>query len=410
MVKTLFLVIIVFIVFDFIIEQLLAYLNSTRFSEVLPEEVKGIYDEKEYIRSQQYLRLNNKFSILSDSVSFIILLAVLFFSGFGWLDHVVRQWSDNEIWQSLYFFGIIAFVSDIISTPFSVYHTFVIESKFGFNKTTLKTFVLDKIKGWIIGIIIGGGLLALIVFIFQSTGQWFWILAWGLITLFSIFMSMFYSNLIVPLFNKQKPLEEGDLRTAIEEFSKKAGFKLKDIYVIDGSKRSAKANAYFTGFGPKKRIVLYDTLIENHSIDELVAVLAHEIGHYKKKHILTGMAMGIVQTGIMLFIFSIFISNPILSQALGAAQGSFHVGALAFGILYSPVMLILEIATNAVSRKHEFAADRYAALNFNKQSLKEALKKLSVKNLSNLRPHPSVVFVKYSHPPLLARLAAIDQA
>lgn len=237
MVKTLFLVIIVFIVFDFIIEQLLAYLNSTRFSEVLPEEVKGIYDEKEYIRSQQYLRLNNKFSILSDSVSFIILLAVLFFSGFGWLDHVVRQWSDNEIWQSLYFFGIIAFVSDIISTPFSVYHTFVIESKFGFNKTTLKTFVLDKIKGWIIGIIIGGGLLALIVFIFQSTGQWFWILAWGLITLFSIFMSMFYSNLIVPLFNKQKPLEEGDLRTAIEEFSKKAGFKLKDIYVIDGSKK-----------------------------------------------------------------------------------------------------------------------------------------------------------------------------
>lgn len=410
MAEKIFYLIIIFIIIDFLVEQILGYLNSTRFSELLPEELKGIYDDSEYRRSQQYLKANHKFGLITGTVSFIAMIALLLAGGFAWMDQLVAGWSDHAIWQSLLFFGILGLASDLLTTPFSVYDTFVIEEKFGFNKTTPKTFVLDKLKGWLLGAVIGGGLLALIIWIYQSTGQWFWLIAWGVITLFSIFMTMFYSNLIVPLFNKQKPLEEGELRGAIEDFSKKVGFKLKDVYVIDGSKRSAKANAYFTGIGPKKRIVLYDTLIENHTVNELVAVLAHEIGHYKKKHTLTGMLLGILQTGIVLFILQLFISNPILSQALGAEQGSFHMGVLAFGILYSPISMVLGIIMNLISRKNEYAADRFAAVNFDKESMKEALKKLSVKNLSNLRPHPAVVFVSYSHPTLLQRLEAINRA
>ncbi len=409
MAETIFYLIIAFVVFDFVADRVLGYLNSTRFSEVLPDELRGIYDPDEYRRSQKYLKVNHKFGTLTSSISFVALLLILMLGGFAWLDQVVAGWTENAIWQAILFFGILGLASDLLSTPFSVYDTFVIEEKFGFNKTTPKTFVLDKIKGWLLGALLGGGLLALVIWIYQSTGQWFWLVAWGAITLFSIFMTMFYSNLIVPLFNKQKPLEEGELRTAIEAFAAKVGFKLKDIFVIDGSKRSAKANAYFAGLGPKKRIVLYDTLIENHTVDELVAVLAHEIGHYKKKHTLTGMLLGIVQTGIMLYILQVFIGNPALSQALGAGQPSFHMGVLAFGILYSPISMLLGIVMNYISRKNEYAADRYAAVKFDGESLKEALKKLSVKNLSNLRPHPAVVFVGYSHPPLLERLRAIDE-
>jgi len=269
--------------------------------------------------------------------------------------------------------------------------------------------MLDKLKGWLIGAIIGGGIMALVVWIYQSTGQWFWLIAWGAITFFTIFMTMFYSNLIVPLFNKQTPLEDGELRSAIQQFADKVGFKLTNIYVIDGSKRSTKANAYFTGLGPKKRIVLYDTLITDHSVEELVAILAHEIGHYKKKHTLSGTILGIIQTGIILYILSLFIGNPLLSQALGAKLGSFHMGLLAFGMLYSPISTVLGILMNILSRNNEYAADRFATINYSGTSLKDALKNLSVKNLSNLRPHPAVVFVHYSHPPLLQRLRGIDE-
>jgi STE24 endopeptidase len=329
-------------------------------------------------------------------------------NGFAFVDDIVRSYTTNPILMALAYFGILGLASDILSTPFSIYDTFVIEEKFGFNKTTVRTFILDKVKGWIIAAILGGGILALVVWIYGETGSWFWLLVWGVVTAFMIFMTMFYSNLIVPLFNKQRPLEEGELRGAIQSFAVKQGFKLKNIYVIDGSKRSTKANAYFTGLGPKKRIVLYDTLIEDHSTDELVAVLAHEIGHYKKKHTTSGMILGIIQTGIMLFILSLFIGNPALSAALGVTEPSFHIAVLAFGILYSPVSMILGIIMNIISRRNEFAADRFAGTKFNAESLKTALKKLSVKNLSNLRPHPAVVFVNYSHPPLLQRLKALD--
>ena len=409
MAQTIFYIIVAIVVVDFLFERLLDYLNATRWSDELPVELEGIYDADEYRKSQQYLRVNYRFGMFTSTVSFLALLAMLLFGGFAWLDQLVRYRTENPVWMALLFFGILVLASDLFSLPFSLYDTFVIEEKFGFNKTTLKTFFLDKLKSWLLVAIIGGGILALVAWIYQIAGHWFWLIAWGVITVFTVFMTMFYSNLIVPLFNKQTPLEEGELRDAIEAFARKVGFRLQNIYVIDGSKRSTKANAYFSGLGPKKRIVLYDTLISDHTVDELVAVLAHEIGHYKKKHTVTGTVLGIIQTGVMLFILSLFIENPLLSQALGAKEGSFHMGLLAFGLLYSPISTILGILMNVISRKNEYAADRFAAINFNGHSLKEALKKLSVKNLSNLRPHPAVVFVHYSHPPLLRRLVAIDK-
>jgi STE24 endopeptidase len=292
----------------------------------------------------------------------------------------------------------------LLNLPFSVYDTFVIEKKFGFNLTTPGTFVLDLIKSLILGAVIGGGLMALIIWIYGKTGSWFWILTWGVVTLFSLFMAMFYSNLIVPLFNKQTPLPEGELRTAIHEFAQKVGFKLDNIFIINGSKRSSKGNAYFSGLGPKKRIVLYDTLINELTVNELVAVLAHEIGHYKKKHVLVALIIGVIQTGVLLFLFSVFVKSPSLSRALGVAEPNFHIGMVAFGILYSPVSLVTGLFVSKMSRRNEFKADQFAAENFDPAALASALKKLSVQNLSNMTPHPLYVFFHYSHPPLLQRL------
>ncbi len=405
MYEILFWIIIGIIVLDFAFEKYLDYLNTTKWSDVLPDEVKGIYDEKKYKKQQAYQRENHRFGLITGSFSFAITLSMFLFFGFALVNGWAWSFTGNAILAALIFFGILMFASDIINTPFSVYDTFKIEEKYGFNKTTPKTFVLDKIKGWLLGAIIGGGLLALLIFIYQKTQNMFWIYAWIVISAFSIFMAMFYSNLIVPLFNKQTPLKDGELRTAINSFSKKVGFKLDNIFVINGSKRSTKANAYFTGLGKKKRIVLYDTLIDDLEIDELVAVLAHEIGHNKKKHVIQGLLIGLVQTGIVLFIFSLLINNQNLSKALGVDVPNFHIGLVAFGILYSPVSFILGIFMNMLSRKNEYQADKFAAENFKPDSLASALKKLSVTNLSNLTPHKTYVFFHYSHPTLLQRLA-----
>jgi STE24 endopeptidase len=407
--NTLFIIIIAIIVADYIWERLLDYLNSTYWSDKIPQGLEGIYDAEAYRKSQHYTKTKQRFSLLTDSFSFVLIMLMLFLGGFAFLDNLVRSITSNPILMALLFFGILGFASDLLSTPFSIYGTFVIEEKFGFNKTTTKTFILDKIKGWLVSAIIGGGLLALITWIYTSTGEWFWIITWAAIGGFMIFMSMFYSNLIVPLFNKQTPLENGELRSAIETFANKVDFKLQNIYVINGSKRSSKANAYFTGLGPKKRIVLYDTLIEKHSTEELVAVLAHEVGHYKLKHTLLGIFISLLQTGIMLYVLSLFIGNPILSQALGAKEGSFYMGLLAFGLLYSPLSMVLGYLQNAISRKNEYAADKYAGTNYKPIELITALKKLSVDNLSNLRPHPLYVNFYYSHPPLLKRIAALQK-
>jgi STE24 endopeptidase len=328
--------------------------------------------------------------------------------GFAIVDSLARTFSMNMVIISLIFFGIIGFASDLINIPFSCYDTFVIEKKYGFNTMTIRTFITDHIKSWFIALLIGAPVLGLITWVYYKTGKNFWYYAWGLITVFSVFINFFYSELIVPLFNKQIPLQEGSLRTLIETFAQKAGFKLKNIYIIDGSKRSTKANAYFSGFGPKKRIVLYDTLQKEFTDEEIVAVLAHEIGHYKKKHVLLNLVLSVIITGLMLFLFSLIVNSPLLSQALGSKNTSFHLGLIAFGILYSPLSLLIGLLTNSISRKNEFAADRFAKENFSSEILGEALKKLSVKNLSNMMPHPAYVFFHYSHPPLLSRLEKLE--
>ncbi|HCE58002.1 MAG TPA: peptidase M48 [Prolixibacteraceae bacterium] len=402
--EILFWIIIVILVLDFLFEKYLDYLNTTRWSDKLPTELAGIYDEEKYSKQQAYERENHRFGMISETFSFAVTLAMFLFAGFAFVDSLAWGFTANAILAALIFFGLLMFASDVLQTPFEVYDTFVIEEKYGFNKTTPKIFVFDKIKGWLLGAVIGGGLLALIIFIYQKTQNLFWIYAWLIVSAFSVFMLLFYSNLIVPLFNKQTPLPEGELRDAIHKFSEKVGFKLDNIFVINGSKRSTKANAYFTGFGAKKRIVLYDTLIEEMEIEEIVAVLAHEIGHYKKKHVLQGVIISLLHTGAILFVFSLLIGNPLLSRALDVETPNFHIGLVAFGILYSPVSFVLGIFMNILSRKNEYEADAFAAQNYQPVALASALKKLSVKNLSNLTPHPLYVFFHYSHPTLLQRL------
>jgi STE24 endopeptidase len=302
---------------------------------------------------------------------------------------------------------MLALAGDILTTPFSLYSTFVIEERYGFNRTTKRTFILDKLKGWILGGVIGGGLLALITWIYMLTGPAFWMIVLGVVTLFSVIMNMFYSNLIVPLFNKQTPLPEGSLRSKIEDFAKSVDFRLDNIFLMDGSRRSSKANAYFTGLGPKKRIILFDTLVNDLSEEEIVAVLAHEVGHNKKKHTITGLVLSVIQTALTLYLFSLFVGSDSFAVALGGDKASFHLGLIAFGILYAPISTLLGLFANVISRKHEYQADRYAREKYNGEALISSLKILSKNNLSNLTPHPAYVFFHYSHPPLLQRIRAL---
>ncbi len=404
----LFYIIVFLVITSFLFEAFLEYLNSKRRSAKLPGELRGIYDEEKYEKSIEYEKVKQRFSLLRGMFSLILILAMLYFGGFALVDEISRYYFSNPVIIALLFFGIIMFAADILHLPFDWYATFIIEERFGFNKSTPFIFFTDKFKGWLLSIIIGGGLLALITWFYYQTTDWFWVYALLLITAFTVFMNLFYSSLIVPLFNKQTPLDKGELRDSISSMSKNAGFRLDDIFIIDGSKRSTKANAYFAGLGRKKRIVLFDTLISDLSVPEIVGVLAHEIGHYKKKHIISGMIISVIITAITLYLLSVMVANPELSSALGAAQPSFHMGLIAFGILYSPVSAIFGLFTNWLSRRNEFEADRFAAEFQSPEHLAEALKKLSVKNLSNLQPHPLYVFVHYSHPPLLKRLDALN--
>ena len=405
--KTLFILIIILLLVNYLFDMLLGYLNAKRFGHKPPTALADLYDPEQYQKSQEYKRVTYRFGLLSGGVSFAATLIFFLVDGFAWVDALARSWSDHEIVVALLFFGIILAASSLISLPFSYYRTFVIEQRFGFNKTTLKIFILDKIKGAIIGALIGGGLLALLIWIYQQTGANFWWYAWAVITGFSVLMNFFYTRLIVPLFNKQTPLEEGPLKDRLEAYAQTVGFTLSKIMVIDGSKRSTRANAYFSGFGRQKQVTLYDTLIDDLEEDEVVAVLAHEIGHYKCNHIPINLVLGIATTGLTLFIFSLLIDNPLLSEALGVGQPSFHLGLIAFGILYSPLSEITGLFMNYLSRVFEFQADAYAVKTFEVIPLVNGLKKLAKKNLSNLSPHPAYVFVHYSHPPLDQRISAM---
>lgn len=397
-------IIIAILIINFIIDKILDALNAKHYNDALPPELQDVYDEAEYKKSQSYKQTNYKFGVLTSTFSLVLTLAFFYFDGFEFIDNIARNYSDNNIVIALIFFGIIMIGSDIITTPFAYYKTFVIEEKFGFNKSTKKTFVLDKIKGLLMMAILGGGILSLIVWFYEFTGNLFWLYAWALITVFTLFMNMFYSRLIVPIFNKQTPLEEGELRNKISAYAKSVGFKLDKIFVIDGSKRSTKANAYFSGFGSEKRVTLYDTLINDLEEEEIVAVLAHEVGHYKKKHIIFNLITSILLTGLTLYILSLLISNPLLSNALGVEIPSFHIGLIAFGMLYSPISEITGLIMNHYSRKFEYQADDYAKNTYKAEPLISSLKKLSKNSLSNLTPHKAYVFMHYSHPTLLQRV------
>ncbi|MGB5394999.1 MAG: M48 family metallopeptidase [Lutimonas sp.] len=401
---SLFSLIITILIVEFIFDKYLDFINAKHFKDPVPQLLSDVYDEKEYKKSQAYKKENYQFSLWTSIFSFIVLLLFFYFKGFAWVDEFARSISSNEIVVGLLFFGLIMLANDILTTPFAYYHTFVIEEKYGFNKSTTKLFFMDKLKGWILSILIGGGILALIIYFYQLTGDNFWIYTWLLMTLFTLFFTFFYSSLIVPLFNKQTPLEDGSLRSKIDSFAKKTGFTLDNIFVIDGSKRSTKANAYFAGFGPKKRIVLYDTLIEDLEEDEIVAVLAHEIGHYRKKHVIYNMILSTLITGLSLFILSLLIDNPILAEAMSVEKPSFHIGLIAFGLLFSPISEITGIAMQYLSRKFEYEADNFAKLHHNANDLISSLKKLSKKSLSNLTPHKAYVFFHYSHPTLFERV------
>lgn len=402
--NTLFYIIVIILVFQFLMETILEYLNAQRYKAPIPNELSDVFDEVEYQKSQDYKTTNYKFGILTSTFSTALTLGFLFLGGFEWVDTFVRNYTQNPILLALFFFGIIMIGSDIITTPFSYYKTFVIEERFGFNKSTKKLFILDKIKGWLLMAIVGGVLLSVIIWFFEWAGTNFWIYTWGLVTIFTVFVNLFYSKLIVPLFNKQKPLEEGSLKNKIKAYAKNVGFNLENIFVIDGSKRSTKANAYFSGFGKEKRVTLYDTLIHDLEEDEIVAVLAHEVGHYKRNHILFNLSASIILTGLTLFILSIFINTPEVSMAIGVTNSSFHAALIGFGILYSPISEVTGLVMNVLSRKFEYQADDYAKDTFAALPLITSLKKLSKNSLSNLTPHPAYVFMHYSHPPLIQRI------
>jgi len=407
--QILFIIFIAIIVLNFALEQITKYLNAKHYNDVLPAELESVYSTEKYTKSQEYNQVNYKFGLLQSFLSFALLLLFIFFKGFKCLDVFVRHYTQNDIYVSMLYFGILFLVSTILSLPFSYYHTFVIEERFGFNKMTKALFIKDTFKSLLLALILGGLILVAVLWFYKSFPFTFWIYTWVFIALFSLFMNLFYTKLIVPLFNKLTPLEDGNLKTTLEAFAKKVAFNLKAIFLIDGSKRSTKANAYFSGFGKTKKVVLYDTLLNDLSEDEIAAVLAHEIGHYKKKHVIYNLILSILLTGVTLYLLSLFINNPILAQAVGLEKPSFHIGMIVFMILYTPISVITGLLMNILSRKFEYQADDFAKNNGYATNLIVALKKLSVKSLSNLTPHKFYVFLNYSHHTLFQRIQNLKQ-
>ena len=383
-------------------------LNLRAMRRDLPEEFRGVYDPQAYRQSQEYTRVRTRFEILTATVSLGVLLAFWFGGGFGFLDQWVRRWGFGPILTGLAYIGTLVLLKGLLSLPFRVYSTFVIEQRFGFNKMTPGTFASDLIKGIALGLALGGPLLAGILSFFQFAGDLAWLYAWIAFTLFILFVQFVAPTWIMPIFNKFTPLGEGELKERILSYARSVDFPVEQIYVIDGSRRSTKANAFFSGFGRHKRIALFDTLMAKQTVPELVAILAHEIGHYKKKHILLGMILSIAHAGVMFFLLSRFLHQPGLYQAFYMEQPSIYAGLVFFSLLFTPVESILSIFLQAFSRRNEYEADRFAAETFAQpEAMVSALKKLAVDHLSNLTPHPLHVLLNDSHPPILQRIRAI---
>lgn len=398
------------ILVSYLLSLITEALNLKALRGELPEEFQGVYDENAYKKSQQYTRVKTKFGFITSTFSMALTLVFWFAGGFNFLDQIVRSWNLHSILTGMAYIGILIFIKALLSLPFSVYATFVIEERFGFNKTTPVTFVTDILKELMLAVVFGGPLLAGLLAFLQYAGTLAWVYCWVATTVFILFVHFIAPTWIMPLFNKFTPLEDGELKKAIISYADSVKFALQNVFVMDGSKRSSKTNAFFTGFGKNKRIALFDTLIQKHTVPELVAVLAHEIGHYKKKHILQGMIISIIHMGVMFFLLSIFISHEGLFTAFYMEHISIYAGLIFFGMLYAPIELILSIFMQIFSRKNEYEADRFAVETIeNHNSMVEALKKLSVHNLSNLTPHSLYVFLNYSHPPTLERIKAIRE-
>lgn len=394
---------------EYLLSEWLSYRNQKAATSQIPLQLEGLYDSEKYAKQQRYFRTNNRFSLITSTFTTIIMVVMLLTQTFGSIYDYCLSITTNTIGVTLIYFGLIFIVYDILMLPFQIYDIFVIEERFGFNKTTVKTFIGDKIKSLILSAILGGGLLSLIVWLYTLLGTNFWWAAFLVSISVMLIMNLFYSQIIVPLFNKQTPLPEGELRNEIEKFAQKAGFEITNIYVIDGSKRTTKANAYFSGMGKKKRIVLYDTLIEELSIPEIVAVLAHEIGHYKKRHTLQNFIMSGLAMLLQLYVLSFTLTNVTMAEAMGVSQPAFALSLIAFGILYTPIDLVTGLFMNSVSRRAEYQADKFASDYGLGDELISGLKKISVKSLSNLTPDKLYVKFHYSHPTLLQRIQAIKK-
>ena len=408
--QTYYLIIIFALAVEYLLSTVSSILDMGNIVEEVPADFQDVYDREKYARSQSYLRDRTRFGIFSSTFSLLLILVVIHTGLFGVLDQFVRVQTNQPILAGLLFFGIIFIIQDIISLPFSIYSTFVIEEKFEFNRTTPKTFVIDKLKGYALTVILGSAVIVPILFFFERFGPRGWWIAWGLVTLFMIAVQPLFVHVIAPLFNKFTPLEEGELRTAIEEYSEKVKFPIGRIDVMDGSKRSGHSNAYFSGLGKSRRIALFDTLLEKHTTEEIISVVAHEVGHYKRKHIIKGTALGILETGVMLFIFNLIMKDAALFAVFGVSDISVYGGLVFFAMLYAPVSMITSLLTTAVSRKNEFEADNFSLeTTKNPQALVNMLKGLAANNLAHLTPHPLKVFLSYSHPPVISRIAAVTQ-
>lgn len=397
-----------FVAAEYLLSRGLSYLNRKSASGKIPDRLAGIYDAEAYRRQQDYFRANDRFATVSGAFELLVTLGVLFAGWFGGLYGWIAASGWGTVPATLIFFGVLYVANEWLTLPFSWYGTFVIEQWFGFNRTTRGTFVADRLKSGFVSGVTGGILLGVSAALYEWLRADFWIWAFGFAAGFSLLMTLFYSEWIVPLFNKQTPLERGELRSAIEAFCRKADFTLADVYVIDGSRRSTKANAYFTGLGPKKRIVLYDTLIQKLSVEELVAVLAHEVGHYKRRHTRQMLLLSLLQLFVLFFAFSCLVRSTALAEALGYDRPAFALALIAFSLLYTPIGLLTGWAMNGWSRRNEYQADAFAASYGLAAPLASALKKLSAESLSNLTPHPAYVKVYYSHPTLLQRIEALD--
>lgn len=400
-------IIIAIVVLSFMFEQVLDYLNLKNEAKELPQLLSDIYSAEEYAKSKAYHKDQYRFQIITGTLSLIATVVVLQKGLLGTLDSYLMNYTTKPMYLALLFFAVVFVVTDILTLPFQLYTNFVIEEKYGFNKSTVGLFFVDKLKSYLLGGILGGLLIGILFYLIDIIGPNFWWIFWVVMAVFMIGINMFYTSLIMPLFNKLTPLEEGSLKQKIEDYCKKVDFPLANIFVIDGSKRSSKANAFFSGMGKQKKVVFYDTLIKNHTEEELLAIFAHEVGHYKRKHIYVNLAIGLGQMGVLLFVLSRVVFNSNLSLSLGATQQSFHLNMIAFTMLFTPVSTIIGVFFNVFSRKNEFEADDFARDTTNKNDLADALKKLSEKNLSNLNPHPLYVFVHYSHPPMLQRLKSL---